>query len=171
MTTPKHLEKNKGGRPRLYDTPEKMQEVIDKWVMYCDINKKPMTMTGLANVLGMDRRSLVDYAHRDEFTPVIKRARAKVQQYLEEQLVSGKNAAGLIFNLKNNFGWTDERRIQQNITGGISLSTLFEQANKPKLVQNEVDILPEASQSLEIEAGEDFEPIGIDVPSEEKSST
>ena len=145
--------------------------MIDKWVMYCDINKKPMTMTGLANVLGMDRRSLVDYAHRDEFTPVIKRARAKVQQYLEEQLVSGKNAAGLIFNLKNNFGWTDERRIQQNITGGISLSTLFEQANKPKLVQNEVDILPEASQSLEIEAGEDFEPIGIDVPSEEKSST
>lgn len=171
MTTPKHLEKNKGGRPRLYETPENMEEVIEKWIMYCDINKKPLTMTGLANVLGMDRRSLVDYAHRDEFTPVIKRARAKVQQYLEEQLVQGKNAAGLIFNLKNNFGWTDERRIQQNITGGISLSSLFEQARKPKLVENEQDLLEEASQSPEIESGEEFEPIGIDVPNEDKGST
>ena len=169
MSTPKEIDK--GGRPRLYATPQEMQEKIDKWLMYCEVNDKPLTMTGLANVLGMDRRSLVGYAHRDEFSPVIKRARAKVQEYLEEQLVKGKNAAGLIFNLKNNFGWTDERRIEQNITGGISLSALFEKAKQVKLVQNEPDILPEASQSSQNAIIDDFSADGVLISDGENSQS
>ena len=39
----------------------------------------------------------------------------KCQQYAEEFLFVGKNAAGVIFNLKNNYGWRD--KTEQELTG------------------------------------------------------
>lgn len=170
MSTPE-IEKDKGGRPLIYESPEELQKDVDAYMAYCEVQGKPKTMTGLANALGMDRRSLVEYAHRDKYSAIIKRARAEVQQYLEEQLVSGKNASGLIFNLKNNFGWTDERKIEQNITGGISLSALFEKSKQTKLVQNESSLLSEPQQSPQVAITEDFISNGVLVSDDEDNET
>jgi len=102
------------GRPPLYETPEQMQEIIEEYfqsVTYQHpetgmVVSRP-TMSGLAYALGMDRRSLVNYSHKEEFFPTIKRARDKVEASLEDNLYNN-SVTGTIFNLKNNFGWVDK---------------------------------------------------------------
>lgn len=76
----------------------------------------PYTMSGLAEALDMDRRTLVDYAHKDEFLPTIKKARRKVEVYVERlMLASNGVVAGVIFNAKNNFGWVDKTEQDVNV--------------------------------------------------------
>ena len=108
------------GRPPKYKTPEEMQVIIDQYFVdnqYRTDNGviKRYTMSGLALTLGMSRRALVDYAHKDEFLPTIKDARLVVEESLEQSLY-GTGVAGVIFNLKNNFGWKDQQEINANVT-------------------------------------------------------
>lgn len=105
-----------GGRPLKFKTAEEMQKAIDLYFESCwEVDKegnrkqtKPYTVTGLANALGMDRKALLEYQNRDQFTNAIKEAKRKVAQYVEEYLFMGKNQTGAIFNLKNNFDWKDK---------------------------------------------------------------
>ena len=108
------------GRPPKYKTPDEMQVIIDQYFVdnqYRTDNGvvKRYTMSGLALALGMSRRALVDYAHKDEFLPTIKDARLVVEESLEQSLY-GTGVAGVIFNLKNNFGWKDQQEINANVT-------------------------------------------------------
>ncbi len=73
---------------------------------------KPYTITGLAVYLDTTRDTLLDYEDRDKFSDTIKKAKEKCHQYAEEQLFMGRNATGAIFNLKNNYGWSDKRVIE-----------------------------------------------------------
>ncbi len=133
------------GRPPIFETPEEMQAVIDEYFDYCDnriqqvyspkeggviqcINPAPYTMSGLARRLGMDRRTLIDYAKRDKFILTIKAARQKVHEDVEQRLME-KNATGAIFNLKNNFGWKDstEQELTHKAPEGIEITFI-----KPK---------------------------------------
>lgn len=105
-----------GGRPPKYKTPEELADAID-WYFFekcfdsCGNERlihKPVTVSGLAYYLGFaDRQSITDYQNKDEFTFTIKRAKIRIENYLEEKL-SGNNVTGTIFNLKNNFGWKDK---------------------------------------------------------------
>lgn len=72
----------------------------------------PITMTGLANWLGIDRATLIRYARgSDEYGDIISAARAKIEELYEGRLVyGGGNPAGVIFALKN-IGWSDETKI------------------------------------------------------------
>lgn len=103
------------GRPPKYTSSEEMQKVIDAYFKKCDEEKRPYTITGLALALDMDRRSIVNYGDKDEFFLTVKKARLKVEAFLEEALHSG-SPAGLIFNLKNNFGWKDKTEVEQSGT-------------------------------------------------------
>jgi hypothetical protein len=104
------------GRPPKFKTASEMQKAIDVYFESCwgldrDGNKiqlRPYTVTGLANSIGMERKTLLDYQERDEFSSTIKEAKKKVAQYVEEYLFMGKNQTGAIFNLKNNFDWKDK---------------------------------------------------------------
>lgn len=97
----------KVGRPNLYTSNEQMKKDIDNYFNNCDEQQRPYTMSGLAYALHMDRRSLVNYANKDEFFLTIKNARQRVEQQLEENLYRLGNNSGIIFNLKNNFNWRD----------------------------------------------------------------
>lgn len=105
-----------GGRPPIFKTAEEMQKAIDLYFESCWIvdeqgTKKqiiPYTITGLANAIGMERKTLLDYQEKDEFCDTVKEAKRKVAQYVEEYLFTGKNQTGAIFNLKNNFDWKDK---------------------------------------------------------------
>lgn len=122
-----------GGRPPIFKTAEEMQKAIDEYFDWCDnrvkeiyieklnqsvaiIHPAPYTITGLARRLGMDRRSLLNYSEKDKFFPTIRDARLRVQEDVENRLMESRNEKGAMFNLKNNFGWHDEAKV--DITSG-----------------------------------------------------
>ena len=47
------------------------------------------------------------YEFEETFRHTVKKAKNYIEQYNEERLSLNKNAVGIIFNLKNNFGWED----------------------------------------------------------------
>lgn len=103
------------GRPLKFESVEQLETAIRNYFSNCDTNKRPKTITGLAIALDIDRKTIVNYAHKDEFFLTIKRARLQCENYVEEGLLTGKvPAAAGIFNLKNNYDWKDETH--QNIT-------------------------------------------------------
>jgi DNA-binding XRE family transcriptional regulator len=131
--TPKQPE----GKPLAFKTVEELEKAIEEYFAYCEnriktiwddtkqkeivvTNPAPYTMSGLARRLGIDRRTLIDYAHRDKYLPTIKAARERIHEDVETRLME-KQATGAIFNLKNNFGWKDESHTDIT-SGGESLA-------------------------------------------------
>ena len=112
--------KHAGGRPKLYTDVNELSDIIedyfktDAYMGEGDNRIFAPTMSGLAYHLEMDRRTLLEYSKDDEFSPTIKKARDRVHIALEQRLY-GNNVTGIIFNLKNNFGWKDVKA--QEITG------------------------------------------------------
>lgn len=105
---------NKRGRPKAYAEVKIMQQKIDKYFNDCDMNKEPYTITGLALALNLDRKSINNYAKDSEFFPTIKKAKLRVENYLEKRLINDSSATGIIFNLKNNYGWSDKQQIEHS---------------------------------------------------------
>lgn len=95
-------QKHAGGRPLAYDSPEKLLEAV---TAYFEQNTR-VTLAGLALALGIDRSTLYNYAERDEFFHIIKKARETVEAKYEERLVWDNAPTGTIFALKN-MGWKD----------------------------------------------------------------
>lgn len=113
-----------GGRPRLYSTPEEMQAKVDE---YFATESQP-TMTGMILFLGfVDRRSACDYEQRnDEFSPIIKNARARIERLYESIILYRKEGqvTGPIFALKQ-FGWTDKTEQVMTFTNKPSVKFEF----------------------------------------------
>lgn len=105
-------EKHAGGRPLKFKTKEDMEEVIAKYFMQCDHDNEPYTITGLALALDMSRQSILRYEEKDEFCDTIKKAKLKVENYLEKRLIKDSSCTGIIFNLKNNYGWKDKQEVE-----------------------------------------------------------
>lgn len=100
-----------------FNSPEELEEKVNHYFADCEANEKPKTMCGLALALGIDRRTLVNYSNKDEYFPTIRKARQIVEGQNEEMLITGKgNATGIIFNLKNNFGWVDKSEVDNRLT-------------------------------------------------------
>lgn len=118
-------------RPKMYDTPKKMQKAIDKYFEDCqgkpllddngkvltDKNGKPVlirarapTVTGLALALGLNsRQALLNYQARPEFNDTITRAKTRCEEYAESRLYDRDGARGAEFSLKYNFRWEDTK--------------------------------------------------------------
>lgn len=102
------------GRPKLYNNVEDFSKLVDSYFKKCDEDNRPYTISGLAHALDMDRKSLLNYSKDANFFPTIKKAKEKVEQQLEESLYRLGNNSGVIFNLKNNFGWKDSIEVENN---------------------------------------------------------
>ena len=102
-----------GGQPMKYKTVEELEAAIDNYFAvdaFFEGEYLP-TMSGLAISLDIDRKTLLNYGKKEEYFPSVKRAKSKVETFLEQRLY-GNTVTGVIFNLKNNFGWTDKQEIQ-----------------------------------------------------------
>ena len=124
----------KEGRKPYYDNVEDMQRKIDLYFAACDGEQEAIdeleptkkelkeivkenwqdhyTITGLALALGFtSRQGLLNYEDKTEFFDTVKKAKMKVERYIEKKLY-GNNATGCIFNLKNNYGWKDTQSFE-----------------------------------------------------------
>ena len=115
--------KNKVGRPLVFKSVKELEAKIQDYFDWCDngfakvvdkdtgeeklVSKPtPYTMSGLAYALGVDRKTLLNYSHKEEYFPTIKKAKTRIEQSVEERLLGSTGVvAGQIFALKQNFGW------------------------------------------------------------------
>ncbi len=95
-----------GGRPLKWATVEDLKRDIDTYFETCDDIDRPYTYQGLANILNIDRKTLLNYSNKEEYFPAIKNARARIHEYIEELLVK-EGKAGQIFYSKNNMDYVD----------------------------------------------------------------
>ena len=102
------------GRPKKYTEAEIMRQKINKYFNECDKKNEPYTVTGLCLALNICRDTLSEYAKNQEFSDTIKKAKLKVENYLEKHLITDSSTTGIIFNLKNNFGWTDKQQLEHS---------------------------------------------------------
>lgn len=100
-------------------TPQELEKRISKYFNDCSKDDSPLTKTGLAIAIGVGRSTLARYRDREEFREIMLRASAICERYAEESLFTNKNVAGVIFNLKNNYGWEDKH--ETKYTGGLGM--------------------------------------------------
>ena len=79
--------------------------------------QKPYTVTGLSVFLNISRQTLLDYAEREEFLDTIRYAKDKIEHFWESRLLD-TNATGVIFCLKNNYGWKDKQEVDNTSSDG-----------------------------------------------------
>lgn len=114
-----------GGRPLKFQSVEELQKKIDAYFEECDKKREPYLITGLAVWLDCSRQTLLDYEGKPEFTDTIKRAKEKCEAYSEKQLYQGKNVAGVIFSMTNNYkDWINTQRSELTGKGGDKLDPL-----------------------------------------------
>ncbi len=107
---------NPVGRPPLFDNANAMVTLIKAYFVECDKKKTPYTVPGLAYALGFeDRHAISVYAKKPEFSATIKKAKLRIEQQRAEQLITSGNAAGKIFDLKNNFDWEDRNTTEHEV--------------------------------------------------------
>lgn len=112
-----------GGRPLKYKSVKTMQTDIDKYFKECDASGRPYTVSGLAYALGTNRQTLINYEGKDEFVDTIKRAKARIELFNEELLYNKDvSTTGVIFNLKNNYGWKDKQEIEADVNSEMNIS-------------------------------------------------
>lgn len=124
MAAPKGNKNAKDNHTKKIKTQEELENKINEYFKDCDKRKVPYTMTGLANTLGIDRTTLINYSNDIEYSTLVKKAKSRVEQQIEENGLMGKaNSVFSIFNLKNNYGWRDQQEVK--MTNEIeNLSTL-----------------------------------------------
>lgn len=119
-----------GGAPLKYGTPEELQAAVDKYFDDCENNPKvrdvynpktgetlptriyrPQTVEGLAFDLGITRKSLLNYQGRDEFKPIVERAKARIEMWKTEQVWNGLADPRVYqFDMMNNSGYKKEAK-------------------------------------------------------------
>jgi hypothetical protein len=151
------------GRPLKFRSVEALQTAVDKYFASCfeeiwhknvDTNVwepvldrkgnitmrqiRPFTITGLALALNTTRETLLDYEDKPAYSDTIKKAKEIIHNYTEEQLMTRDKPTGVIFNLKNNYGWRDrtETELTGKDGGAIEINT-----NDPKAIEDRINEL------------------------------
>lgn len=99
-----------------YHTEEELVKGIEEYFEDCKKREKPYTMSGLANWLGITRQTLINYGKGEKYFTLIKKAKERVQQQIEENILDGTfNTTAGIFNLKANYKWDDGNKVNVSI--------------------------------------------------------
>ena len=117
---------NQGGRPPIYNSPIDYENKCFDFFQHCiEVKEKP-TITGLELYLGFcSRGTLNEYAKKDKFSDITKRAMLTVENSYE----NGGNTID-IFALKN-MGWKD--KVETDNTNRNYNTTLTEEEKREHL--------------------------------------
>ncbi len=104
--------------PISLDSDEQVQERIIWYFNHCADNDMKPTVTGLANSLGIDRRTLSDWGRgyrrgkKDNRTEIVRRAYNILEELWEDYMLNGKiNPVSGIFIGKNHFDYADKSEV------------------------------------------------------------
>lgn len=91
------------------------------------------TIGNMCIYLGIARSTLFEYEKINGFSNTIKNAKSIIEAYVEQQLFREKGHTGLIFNLKNNFGWVDKQEVQHS--GGVKQEIKYNNLSDEELTE------------------------------------
>lgn len=119
--------------PKLkFNDPVALQKKVDDFFTHCDEVGKPYTVSGLALWLDCTRETILNYEagnrnHMDEnISYTLRKAKLQILNYAEDSLWTCKRTAGVIFNLKNNWGWKDRQEVEQTITTNKNIADFMQ---------------------------------------------
>jgi len=85
------------------------------------------SITGLCIHLGITKETWSEYSKLEMFSDSITRAKEKIERYNIDQLYRKEQVNGVIFNLKNNFGWKEKQEVENtniNLNNNLDLTGL-----------------------------------------------
>lgn len=95
-----------------YTSVDQLHAAATEYFEYCYRTQEMPTMSGMYLALGVTRSAAKCWKKkREDLYGVVESARMLVEYFLERMLVDPrycKAVAGIIFSLKNNFGWAEE---------------------------------------------------------------
>ena len=93
----------------------------------------PPTVGALCQHLGIHRSTWAEYCdsvQHPEFSDTTTYARGRIRAYLEQQLLTRKDVKGIIFDLKNNHGYSEgQPRNEKDATGNVTVTLEGEAAD------------------------------------------
>lgn len=114
------------GRKLKYETPQALEDAAEKYFKKCKEEDEFANVAGLAHFLGFQNREALAQlkSRKAEFGYVIDRTKLKMEEMASQKLLTSKqHVSGVIFYLKNNFGWKDEQKQDIHIHGSIQAMT------------------------------------------------
>lgn len=126
----------RAGRPRAYKTARKLQQAIDDYFRgirrrapVLDKNGEPFisesgepafimeyaepsTIAGLCVYMRIDIETFAGYQKIPRLAGVIAAAKLEIEKYNSVELLTRSQVRGIIFNLVNNFGWSDKKETE-----------------------------------------------------------
>lgn len=81
------------------------------------------SIISMSHYIGITRETLNQYKNNPLFSDAIKRAKERIEIYLESELYRSQGqVTGIIFNLKNNFDWKDKNETE--LSGEIKMPAI-----------------------------------------------
>lgn len=80
------------------------------------------------------RDTMLEYEKQEWFSDTIKEAKQRIERYNADSLFREKNVTGIIFNLKNNFGWVDKSEVDSK-TINIDVTEEITEEQKKKIAE------------------------------------
>lgn len=109
------------GRPRKIKNAKQLEKLINEFLesRFDEDGKniQPLTMRGFCNYIGIVYDTLLEWEEkREDLTEPIKKLKEIVHEWCESQLYTNARTVGVIFALKNNWGWKDKTEVETKNT-------------------------------------------------------
>jgi len=147
------------GRPRKFETPEKLWKLASEYFMWCDehpwkVNQvvkagdhfgeqvsadtaRPYTYAGLCLYLGIMQQNLNNYANKEEFQYVVNKIKETIYTQKFEGAAVGSFNANII---ARDLGLTDKQDVNLNNNTTVKLSLSDEDRNMIKSLLSSIKI-------------------------------
>lgn len=99
-------------------TPEELKEKIEEYFNKKKEDKRLPTFAGLARYIGVHRQSIYKWEKKDNYSDIIKEARTRLLEVIEDKLLNEDKVAGTIF-LAKNYGYSDRITKEHEVGGSL----------------------------------------------------
>ena len=107
----------KNGRPPHFETPKDLKNKCEEYLIHCINEKEKATITGMTLFVGFcSRASWDDYAKREGFSYIVKRAKMTIENSYEMSATTFD-----MFALKN-MGWKDKTEVE--VAGDVNIPVI-----------------------------------------------